>query len=78
MERGGEAEEAEGGRVGEEEAEAEAEAEAEGEAEAEAAQPKPDRSLVGRAPRLLSAAALARASEETRARREGLGLGVST
>ena len=76
MERGedGEEEEAEGGRA----AEAEAEAEAEGEGEGEAARPKPDRSLVGRAPKLLSAAALARASEETRARREGLGLAVNT
>ena len=74
MERDDEAKDAEGVRAGEgdEEAEAEAEGEAEGEAEAEAeaeaARPKPDRSLVGRAPRLLSAAALARASEETRAR----------
>ena len=68
------AEEAEGGREAEEEKEGEEEKEAEG----EAARPKPDRSLVGRAPRLLSAAALALASEETRARREGLGLGVNT
>ena len=68
---------ADGGREAEEEKEAE-EAEGQGEGEAEAARPKPDRSLVGRAPRLLSAAALARASEETRARREGLGLGVNT
>jgi len=74
VERGedGEEEEAEGGRAAEEEGEAEAEA------EGEAARPKPDRSLVGRAPKLLSAAALARASEETRARREGLGLAVNT
>ena len=40
----------------------------EGEGEREAARPKPDRSLVGPAPKLLSAGALARASEETRAR----------
>jgi hypothetical protein len=63
-----EAEAEEGGRG--EAAEEEADAEEAAEEEWEAVPAKPDRSLVGPAPKLLSAAALARASEETRARHD--------
>ena len=63
------AEEAEEGGRGEA-AEEDADAEEEAGEEWEAVPAKPDRSLVGPAPKLLSAAALARASEETRARHD--------
>ena len=76
-EAAGDAAAADGDVAAEAEAEAEeggrgeaAEEDADAEEDAEAVPAKPDRSLVGPAPKLLSAAALARASEETRARHD--------